>query len=70
MFLDAVQDVNKVIIFCAVGAHHQNGISEFHIKFLLWARKLSFFMRGGTDMNQSLPCYGPLSCWIPQNATM
>ena len=38
MFLDAVQDVNKVIIFCAVGAHHQNGISEFHIKFLLWAQ--------------------------------
>ena len=29
--LDAVEDANQDIIFCAIGAHHQNGISESHI---------------------------------------
>ena len=34
MFLDAVEDSNQDIIFFAVGAHHQNGIAESHIKIL------------------------------------
>ena len=34
MFLDAVEDANQDITFCAVGAHHQNGIAESHIKIL------------------------------------
>ena len=40
------------------------------LQFLLWERELSFYMRGGTSLNQSLPCYGPLPCWLLQNATM
>ena len=41
IFLDAVEDANQDIKFCAVGAHHQNGIAESQIKILtLVARTL------------------------------
>ena len=40
------------------------------LKFLLWHGELSFYMRGGTGMKRSLPCYSPLPCWLLQNATM
>ncbi len=33
-FQKAVKDANQSITFCAVGAHHQNGIVERHIKEL------------------------------------
>ena len=46
MFLDAVEYTNQEIKFCAVGAHHQNGISESHIKILtLRARTLLLHAR-------------------------
>ena len=34
MFLDPVEYTNQDITFFAVGAHHQNGIAESHIKIL------------------------------------
>ena len=34
MCLEAIEDANQDITFCAVGAHHQNGIYESHIKIL------------------------------------
>ena len=40
------------------------------IKFLLWDKELSFYMRGGTGLRQSLPCYAPSPCWMSQNATI
>ena len=39
MFLDAVEDANQDITFFAVGAHHQNGISESHIKILTFGAR-------------------------------
>ena len=33
-FRAAVDDANQSISYCGVGAHHQNGISENHIKKL------------------------------------
>ena len=33
-FRGAVEDANQGIIFCAVGAHHQNGTAEYHTKIL------------------------------------
>ncbi len=33
-FQKAIKDANQSITFCAVGAHHQNGIVEWRIKEL------------------------------------
>ncbi len=33
-FQKAIKDANQSITFCAVGAHHQNGINEWRIKEL------------------------------------
>jgi hypothetical protein len=33
-FQQTIKDANQTITFCAVGAHHRNGIVEWHIKEL------------------------------------
>eukprot|EP00957_Ditylum_brightwellii_P144252 10990537-Ditylum_brightwellii.AAC.1 len=66
----ACDEQGQEIIFCGIGAHHQNRIAENQIKLLTLNLVPCYFMQSDTGLNTLLLCYGHVHLkWQKPTAT-